>query len=418
MRFAFALTAAALSGLLSHTAAAAPLKVVTWNLGWHLSQAETRDWIAACSAPFALDNGTWKPAASATADTKPGWELPWGRNAPVQWDIGVLPPCDIYQANRAVVPITEAAYATRVARIGSIVRDQLKADVIAFQEVSGAPAVRELLGQGFEVCSYEGHKVQRLAIAWKKSLGAGRCAVEWPLSLPQRALRDQVRPGLSLALNVDGKPLKVLTVHLKSSCVSPFDERAAEGRGQLDSAEPNCVSLQQQVAPLEAWVDREAADGSALVLLGDFNRNLAHEASEPSDAAARSAGGSATDPHGPGVKVRSLWRELNDGQPVALRLLDSQCTPDVDAPGLCKLAKSRNLEREQMNALRSGEALGCRNPLGLDHIVVGGPVQAPEGAFKHPLGRLALTLTAKDGREAQLGVSDHCPLGAVVEVGR
>ena len=120
---------------------AAPLKVVTWNLGWHLSQAETRDWIAACSAPFALDNGTWKPAASATADTKPGWELPWGRNAPVQWDIGVLPPCDVYQANRAVVPVTEAAHATRVARIGSVLRDQLQADVIAFQEISGAAAV-------------------------------------------------------------------------------------------------------------------------------------------------------------------------------------------------------------------------------------------------------------------------------------
>lgn len=414
MRLALALSAA----LLSAPLAAAPLKVATWNLGWHLSQAETRDWIAACSAPFALDGGTWKPVAAASADTKPGWELPWGRNAPVQWDIGVRPPCDIYQANRAVVPITEAAYATRVARIGSIVRDQLQADVIAFQEVSGAPAVRELLGGGYEVCSYEGHKIQRLAIAWKKGLGAGTCAVEWPVSLPQRALRDQVRPGLSLTLTVDGQRLKVLTVHLKSSCVSPFDERAAEGRGQLDSAEPNCLSLQQQVAPLEAWVDREATDGSALVLLGDFNRNLAHEASEPSDAPARSAGGSATDPHGPGVKVRSLWRELNDGQPMALTLLDSQCTPDVDAPGLCKLAKSRNLEREQMNALRSGEALGCRNPLGLDHIVVGGPVRAPQGAFKHPLGRLALTLAAKDGREAQLGVSDHCPLGAVVEVGR
>ena len=414
MRLAIALSAA----LLSAPLAAAPLNVVTWNLGWHLSREEAKGWIAACGAPFALDQGTWKPAAAASADTKPGWELPWGRNAPVQWDIGVLPPCDIYQANRAVVPITEAAYATRVARIGSIVRDQLKADVIAFQEVSGAAAIRELLGSGYEVCSYEGHKVQRLAFAWKKSLGAGSCTVDWPLSLPERALRDQVRPGLALALNVNGQRLKVLTVHLKSSCVSPIDERAAEGRGQLDSAEPSCVSLQQQVAPLEAWVDREAADGSALVFLGDFNRNLAHEASEPTDTPARSAGGSATDPHGPGVKVRSLWRELNDGQPTALTLLDSQCTPDVDAPGLCKLAKTTNLGREQMGRLRSGDALGCRNPLGLDHIVIGGPVRAPQGAFKHPLGRLAATVAAQEGREAQLGVSDHCPLAAVVELGR
>jgi endonuclease/exonuclease/phosphatase family metal-dependent hydrolase len=418
MRFALALSAA----LLSAPLAAAPLKVATWNLGWHLSQEEAKAWIAACGAPFALDNGIWKPAPTAGADTKPGWELPWGRNAPVQWDIGVMPPCNVYQApgpqGLAVVPVTESAFATRAARIGSIVRDQIQADVIAFQEVSGAAAIRELLGGGYEVCSYEGHKVQRLAIAWKKSLGAGSCSVDWPLSLPERALRDQVRPGLTLALTVKGQRLKVLTVHLKSSCVSPIDERAAEGRGQLDGTEPNCQSLQQQVAPLEAWVDREAADGSALVLLGDFNRNLAHEASEPADVPARSAGGKASDPHGPNVKVRSLWRELNDGQPVALTLLENQCTPDVDAPGFCKLAKTGILGRDQMGRLRSGDALGCRNPIGLDHIVLAGPAKATQGAFKHPLGRLALTYAAQEGREAQLGVSDHCPVAAVVDWGR
>jgi endonuclease/exonuclease/phosphatase family metal-dependent hydrolase len=412
------LSTLALGALLASAAAAAPLKVVTWNLGWHLSQAETREWIAACSAPFALDNGVWKPAAAASADTKPGWDLPWGRNAPVQWDIGVQPPCNVYEANRATVPVTEAAYATRVARIGSVLRDQMQADVIAFQEISGAAAAREILGQHYEVCSYEGHKVQRLAIAWKKSLGTGTCAVEWPLSLPQRAMREQVRPGLSATLTLDGQRLKVLTVHLKSSCVSPLDERAAEGRGQLDGNEANCVSLQQQVAPLEAWVDREAADGSPMVLMGDFNRNLSHEAHEPAQAVVRSAGGAATDPHGPGVKVRSLWRELNDGQPVPLTLLEAQCGSDVDADGLCRLGKSQVLGREPMNQLRSGQSLGCRNPLGLDHIVLAGPIAAPQGARKHPLGRLGLTFAASEGRDAQLGLSDHCPLGAVVSLGR
>lgn len=408
----------ALGALLASTGAAAPLKVVTWNLGWHLSQAETRDWIAACSAPFALDNGTWKPAAAAGADTKAGWDLPWGRNAPVQWDIGVRPPCDVYQANRAVVPVTEAAYATRVARIGSVLRDQMQADVIAFQEISGAAAAREILGQGYEVCSYEGHKVQRLAIAWKKSLGTGTCRVEWPLSLPERPMREQVRPGLSATLEIGGQRLKVLTVHLKSSCVSPLDERATEGRGQLDGNEPNCVSLQQQVAPLEAWLDREAADRSALVLLGDFNRNLSHEAHEAPDAVVRSAGGSATDPHGPGVKVRSLWRELNDDQPVPLTLLEAQCGSDVDPGGVCRLNKAQNLGREALNPLRGAQSLGCRNPLGLDHIVIAGPVQAPGGASKHALGRLAHTGAAQEGREAQLGLSDHCPLGATLTLGR
>lgn len=384
---------------------AAPLKVATWNLGWHLDRELAASWIAACSRPFALDGDTWKPVAQAGEGTRPGWQLPWGRNAPVEWDIGTLPPCDIYQAarpgetQRSVVPVTEAQWAQRVARIGTVIRDQIQPDVIAFQEVSGEKAIRELLGKNWRICAYDGHKVQRLAIAWKASLGEGRCTVDWPLSLPERPLREQVRPGLSLTLQVDGQPVSVMTVHLKSSCVSPMDDQSrTPGRGQLDGEESNCRHLQQQVRPLEAWIETQAAaNGNRIVVLGDFNRNLGHEASEPSDSPVRI-----------GERTRNLWRELNDGSPT-LELLSPQCEGELGA--VCSLAKQRLLDGRDMGRLR-GE-LGCRNPIGLDHVVIGSALQSPGGAFKQSLGRAGETRWLPDGN-AELGLSDHCPVVATV----
>lgn len=397
------LTALALSAAAT-TASAAPLKVASWNLGWHLDSELAKTWMAACSRPFALQEGLWRPVPQAVEGSQPGWSLPWGRNAPLDWDIGALPPCDIYQAQRpgetqrSVVPVTEAQWAQRVARIGTVVRDRIQPDVIAFQEVSGAKAIRELLGKGWEVCSYEGHKVQRLAIAWKSSLGAGRCEVEWPLALPERALKDQVRPGLSLTLQVDGKPFTVMTVHLKSSCVSPLDDQTrTPGRGRLDSDEPNCRHLQEQVKPLEAWVERQAAKSEAFVLLGDFNRNLGHEANEPPDAPVRS-----------GERTRNLWRELNDGSP-NLQLLSPQCEGEIG--GVCSVAKERLLDGREYGRLR-GE-LGCRNPVGLDHIVLGAALTSPAGSMKQTLGRLGETRWTPES--AELGLSDHCPVAATVD---
>ena len=55
-----------------------------------------------------------------------------------------------------------------------MLREDVKADVIAFQAVSWVAAVREALGPAagsYVACSYIGYKIQRLAFAWRKSLG-------------------------------------------------------------------------------------------------------------------------------------------------------------------------------------------------------------------------------------------------------
>lgn len=382
------------------SAQAAPLTVATWNLGWHLDSGRAKAWIDACNRPFALQGDVWKPVAQAGPGSLTGWQLPWGRNAPVAWDITMLPPCGVFQADRQTVPVTEASYAQRAARIGTLVRDRLQADVIAFQEVTGPQALRELLGKGYEVCGYDSHKVQRVAFAWKASLGPGRCEVHWPLALPAAPLKDQVRPGLALSLSHEGRKITFMTVHLKSSCVSPIDDRAAEGRGQLEGEDGHCKVLQAQVEPLEAWLEQEARNADALVILGDFNRNLAHEASEPLDRPTRVNG-----------RIRNLWRELNDGSP-ALELLPLQCDADSDPGGLCGIGRGRLLARDEMGRLRGGNALGCLYPLGLDHIVLAGRVRAPAGAQAMPLGRLGVNQV---GDPPSLALSDHCPLVARIE---
>lgn len=409
---------AALAAGLALPALATDLRLATWNLGWHMDMALARNWMAQCGRPFApsAKDQRWAPAAEGPST---GWQLQWGREAPIDWDIGTLPPCNVYQVRGQILPVTEPMYAQRQRQIAEVLGRQVDADVIAFQEVSGRQSVLEVLpggGADYEVCSYEGHKVQRLAIAWRKRLGpAVSCEAYWPLSLPQAPAKDQPRPGLALTLKVDGKLLRLMTLHLKSSCVTPLEDPRPDGRGQLDGQEPNCLVLQQQVPALEAWLEAQSVGVDALVMLGDFNRDLAHEAGEPASAAVRSDG-KASDPHRPGNRVRNLWREVNDGVPAAsaLTLLDVACPGSDAVRDLCSVARTRRLARDEYGRLGGLGGLGCRNPIGLDHIAVAGNVKAGV-AQKVALGDLGPAAPASEARPlATLGTSDHCPLTAVL----
>ncbi|WP_207620211.1 endonuclease/exonuclease/phosphatase family protein [Oharaeibacter diazotrophicus] len=400
----------------SGVASAFDLKVATWNLGWHVSKAEAADWIARCDAPFEEGpDGIWRPASTGT----PGWALKWGRDARIEWAISARPPCDVYKdGSFDTVAVTTAAYDKRAVQIASIIKDGIDPDVIAFQEVSGAGAIREVLpgdDGDWNVCSFSGYKVQRLGFAWRKSLGDAveTCEPDDALSLPEVPDKDRVRPGLSLGLKVDGKLVRFLSVHLKSSCVSPLGAEGPDGRGALAGQDPACQVLQQQVAPLEAWIERKAAGAAAIVVLGDFNRNLPHEIAAGDQV--RSDGSDPASPHPSGVKVASRIGEVDDGEPAAadLTLLEAHCPVTPDAEAACarlKTAKSRDDEA----ILRRWENLGCRNPIGLDHILVGSGVLS-DGANKVPLGKRGRSLPADQNHlDPLLAVSDHCPLRAVV----
>ncbi|CDI03339.1 conserved exported hypothetical protein [Candidatus Competibacter denitrificans Run_A_D11] len=398
--------------LLSSALQARELSVMTWNLGWHMDNALFRQWLDACSGRFARDrnDGLWKPSPSGPAT---GWELRWGRDAPIQWDIARIPPCDVYQENHRIVPPTTAAYAKRRQQIAEVIQRQAP-DVIAFQEVSGKAAVLEILpdgGQDYQVCSFEGYGVQRLAFAWRRTLGeaAEACSAYAPLSLPARPPEDRPRPGLALGLRVDGQLLRLLNLHLKSGCVSPLESSDPNGRGQLAGNHSPCLVLQEQLQPLEAWLEQQSQGANRLMVLGDFNRNLAQEAARPPSEAVRPVR-NPTDPYQPGIRSGNLWREINDGQPPTskLTLLPIRCLEGPSAP-LCEAAKTRLLTEDETNVLRNPAALGCRNPVGLDGIAVSGTTNAI--AEKVALGRFGRTRAADRAHpDPLLAVSDHCPL--------
>ena len=414
--------------LLATPASATTLRVATWNLGWHVSQAELAPWIAQCGKSYAksAQSGVWEVVPAQTPGGRIGWEIDDSRPTLEGVDLAVMPPCGVYRSpSRAGIAVTPVSWAKRNEQIAKVLRDEVKADVIAFQEVSGVAAVREALGPAaadYEVCSFEGYKIQRLAFAWRKSLGTsiGACQDFRDLSLPHLPAKDQVRPGFTVTLQVAGKKIRFLTVHLKSACVSPLD------KGRLDgNSRPNdpCPVLQQQVAPLEALIEDLPKGVDHVVVLGDFNRNLGHEAARvPGAEPVRSDG--STDlarPRPAGVLTRNLLLEVNDAQPSASRLvlLAATCTGSADLSAACDAAKTRLLTPDERRTLTDRTGLGCRNPIGLDHVLVSEVLaKAVISTAKIPLGNLGRALSPRPPQnpEPLLAVSDHCPLVTEIDL--
>jgi endonuclease/exonuclease/phosphatase family metal-dependent hydrolase len=111
--------------------------------------------------------------------------------------------------------------------------------------------------------------------------------------------------------------------------------------------------------------------------------------------------------------------EVNDAQPAASRLtlLQPMCKGSAEVSAACEAVKSRLLTTEERRVLSDRSGLGCRNPVGLDHVLVSaGLAQAVMTTTKVSLGNLGRSLSARlpEYPEPLLAVSDHCPL--VVEI--
>ncbi|HEY1090554.1 MAG TPA: endonuclease/exonuclease/phosphatase family protein [Burkholderiaceae bacterium] len=393
-------------------ATATELRIASWNLGWHVSTAELPAWLGQCGKSYAKGaDGVWQPTAAGSEGAQIGWQIKESRARLAGVDLAVMPPCGVYEApGRVALAVTPGAWSDRNRRLAAMLDKDVNADVIAFQEVSGTTAVREALGTksaDYEVCSFDGrHKVQRLAFAWRKTLGTGTCSVEEAIALPQQTPLNQVRPGLVLTLKTGEQTLRLLNLHLKSSCVTPLD-----GRGVLDrnrGVEDPCPILEQQVAPLEAVVEKLAEAGGKFIVLGDFNRNLAHEAGAGVPAKRSDGETDLTKPRAALVSTSNLFREVFDGVPAATRAQLVAITCPLEG-ALCERAKSEVLPREDYQRL--GRAMGCRNAVGLDHFVVSAALaEQVQGAAKIALGDAGESRTPEAGsNDPRLGVSDHCP---------
>jgi len=400
--------------------AAAELKLASWNLGWHLSQTEAKNWIAGCEAHYELDQtSTWKKSKNKQA--KSGWEMDWrprDANIKFPWSIETLPPCNVYEGDdRKVIPVTVSAFKKRTEALAKTIA-RISPDVIAFQEVSGEAAIKEVLGKSagnYQVCSYAGYSVQRLAFAWKKSLAKskGVCEKYDALSLPENGDERRPRPGLRLALDINGKKTAFLNVHLKSSCVSPL-EKNEQQRGQLESGQKDCLVLQQQIRPLENWIEITSTTFDRFIVMGDFNRDLWHEYEKAKTLAARVDGSAVTSPRDAKVIVRLLLPEINDGLPTqsAMTLVSSSCRKSESTNVLCTKAKTERLSQDEMKSL--GNQMGCRNPVSLDQMLVsntwnaGTTIMKAEKIAISP-GSSSIATNDKGGATVTLSLSDHCP---------
>ncbi len=393
---------------------AAELTIASWNLGWHVARDDLPRWIDSCNRRFVKNpaTGRWDLAADGT----PGWQVRESRAQLEGVDLSRQPPCRVYLDGGQAVPPTAASWDKRLQQLALVIERTIDADVIAFQEVSGTTSVREALGaqaERYEVCSFDGRfKVQRLVFAWRKSLGAqAECELIEAISLPQEAPDDRVRPALVLHLQLAGRRLTLVNLHLKSGCVSEFDR---DRPGDLPNPDNKpCLMLQKQIAPLEAGLSALAARGGELIVLGDFNRNLWHEAAVRDAAAVRTDGSAATGELPRGARVRNLLREVFDGDPpgTAAFPVPITCPGSETRERLCEKSHRDALGRAELQALGSAQELGCRLAAGLDHFVVAESMRSRvREAVKLPLGRFGRTRAGRDGNEPLLAVSDHCPI--------
>lgn len=157
---------------------------------------------------------------------------------------------------------------------------ELDADIIAVQEVENAEAVKRVFGSDyqFEISKREipaNRFQQRTGFAIRQGIEVTRNP-----DYEDLATSSGLRYGTDVTVELEGKKLRLLSVHLKSGCFTQ----------DLDNpSSDSCQKLSQQIPKLEEWIDRRANEGIPYIVLGDFNRRM-----NDSD---------------------ELWTELDDGIP-------------------------------------------------------------------------------------------------------
>jgi 5'-nucleotidase (lipoprotein e(P4) family) len=169
---------------------------------------------------------------------------------------------------------------------------QLRADIVALQEVDGPEAAAQVF-PGYDFCFSTRAHTQKNGFAIRRGL-PHRCEPEYePLSVGNAVRRGVVATFFPGTAN----EFRLMSVHLKSGC--PAGPVSAPGR--------NCDLLTKQVAPLESWIEGEANAGRRFGVLGDFNRRFSIEK------------GPARDREG---RQLNVYAEIDDGIPAASKLTD------------------------------------------------------------------------------------------------
>ncbi len=162
--------------------------------------------------------------------------------------------------------------AEHYARLGAIARE-VNADIFAFQEVEGEQALAWILpANEYAFFVPDSPWIQRVGFAVRKQrVTVRRASAYVPLGA---MMGKRSRSGADLEVTVDGRPLRLLAVHLKSAChARPLTDETRHPRD--DGTEvPACIQLGKQVKPLREWIEARERERTHFVILGDFNRRF------------------------------------------------------------------------------------------------------------------------------------------------
>lgn len=159
--------------------------------------------------------------------------------------------------------------------------EQLDADIVAIQEVENAMAAHRV----FTVSEWHVEMSERPAkrqsrACWDRpeaQLGhlatgfAVRRGIEYRRNSDLRVLGvDDAfqRWGTDISITAGDRDVRLLSVHLKSGCWGEAQDRD-------EKRQKTCATLRGQIEHLKAWADARRSEGTAFVILGDFNRRLA-----------------------------------------------------------------------------------------------------------------------------------------------
>ncbi|SDB58619.1 endonuclease/exonuclease/phosphatase family protein [Bauldia litoralis] len=231
--------------------------------------------------------------------------------------------------------------------------DRLGADIVALQEVDGPEAAARVFPEREYDFFFSGrNNVQRTGFAVRKSLEV----VQNP-DIVDLGLDGNLRYGVDITVNVDGTPLRLLAVHLKSFC---FQHPLSSGGSN------NCQRLKQQIPVLEDWIDARAIEGVPFAVLGDFNRRFEIDENLPSED--------------------SFWQDIDDGKP-------------------------KGLDLSRVTAGRTSECWGGRHPDFIDHIVLD---QIAVGWVSS--GSFEQLVYDEADEQFDSVLSDHCPISVVLDI--
>lgn len=402
--------------------------VATWNVNWLMSPAVHARWADACR------RHDW-PTNPATL------------SAPARAGLAGLPYCDVHngmtfprercaseddgwpRATRypAAHPCRESAdladpvaYAHKIDTLRATFArlDAAGVRLVALQEISDAAGARAILPPHWSVVTTRELAgapaiAQHVGIAWREPAHVRDVRAVTTLAasgFPDRPLR----PGLAFTVEVGGKPVRVLVVHLKAGCrsrdldtpLTPRDATLAPVR--RDAVLTDCAILRYQLPALEAWIDANARRDFAL--LGDFNRTLLREPlADSATYRTRADGSAASAPLGTctiaresgratvscTTRTRAMFPELNDGEPPGAILWRAWPVRMNGKAVRCTLAGTRgNLTHNDV-----------------DHVLIGASLKA-----RLTPAALALDIVNYEDAGTPLSIgpatalpSDHCP---------